>query len=112
MSILTITNSSRPTLPDSKPVTQDVNLPLANRESKTLSSLDLIYSDPDGDPITNVRFIGDTSRLYTDSGYTNNYVSGTELPITFVLYYKAPDQDALYSYQVQYNVKANGVWSS
>ena len=108
----TATYTLNVTVPDSEPVTQDVKLPLANRKNKTLSSLDLIYYDPDGDPITNVRFIGDTSRLYTDSGYTNNYVSGTELPINFVLYYKAPDQDALYSYQVQYNVKANGVWSS
>ena len=99
-------------IPDVAPVTQDSTIELANRENKIISSTDLIYSDANGDPITNVRFIGDTSKLFTDSGYTTQYVSGTELPITFVLYYKAPDQDPSYSYQIQYNVKANGVWSS
>ena len=99
-------------IPDVAPVTQDSTIELSNRENKIISSTDLIYSDANGDPITNVRFIGDTSKLFTDSGYTTQYVSGTELPITFVLYYKAPDQDPLYSYQIQYNVKANGVWSS
>ena len=99
-------------IPDVAPVTQDSTIELSNRENKIISSTDLIYSDANGDPITSVRFIGDTSRLFTDSGHTVQYVSGTELPITFVLYYKAPDQDPLYSYQIQYNVKANGVWSS
>ena len=98
-------------IPDVAPVTQDSTIELANRENKIISSTDLIYSDLNGDPITNVRFIGDTSRLFTDSGHTVQYISGTELPITFILYYKAPDQDPLYSYQIQYNVKANGVWS-
>ena len=99
-------------IPDVAPVTQDSTIELANRENKIISSTDLIYSDLNGDPITNVRFIGDTSRLFTDSGHTVQYISGTELPITFILYYKAPDQDPLYSYQIQYNVKASGVWSS
>ena len=99
-------------IPDVAPVTQDSTIELSNRENTIVSSTDLIYSDSNGDPITNVRFIGDTSRLFTDLGYTTQYISGTELPITFILYYKAPDQNALYSYQVQYNVKANGVWSS
>ena len=99
-------------IPDVAPVTQDSTIELANRENKIISSTDLIYSDLNGDPITNVRFIGNTSRLFTDSGHTVQYISGTELPITFILYYKAPDQDPLYSYQIQYNVKANGVWSS
>ena len=100
------------TIPDVAPVTQDSIIELSNRKNKIISSTDLIYSDSNGDPITNVRFIGNTSRLFTDAGHTTQYVSGTELPITFVLYYKAPDQDQSYSYQVQYNVKANGVWSS
>ena len=99
-------------IPDVAPVTQDSTIELSNRENTIVSSADLIYSDSNGDQITNVRFIGDTSKLFTDSGYTIQYISGTELPITFMLYYKAPDQDPLYSYQVQYNVKANGVWSS
>ena len=99
-------------IPDVTPVTQDSTIELSNRENTIVSSADLIYSDSNGDQITNVRFIGDTSRLFTDLGYTTQYISGTELPITFMLYYKAPDQDPLYSYQVQYNVKANGVWSS
>ena len=99
-------------IPDVAPVTQDSTIELSNRENTIVSSADLIYSDSNGDQITNVRFIGDTSKLFTDSGYTIQYISGTELPITFMLYYKAPDQDPLYSYQIQYNVKANGVWSS
>ena len=98
-------------IPDVAPVTQDSTIELANRENKIISSTDLIYSDLNGDPITNVRFIGNTSRLFTDSGHTVQYISGTELPITFILYYKAPDQDPLYSYQIRYYVKANGVWS-
>ena len=112
MSILTINNNLNVIIPDVAPVTQDSIIELSNRENKIISSADLIYSDPNGDQITNVRFIGNTSRLFTDSGYTIQYISGTELPITFILYYKAPDQDPLYSYQIQYNVKANGVWSS
>ena len=93
-------------------LTQDSTIELSNRENKIVSSTDLIYSDLNGDPITNVRFIGDTSKLFTDSGYTTQYVANTELPINFTLYFKAPDQDASATYQVQYNVKANGVWSS
>lgn len=99
-------------IPDVAPVTQDSIIELSNRENKIISSADLIYSDLNGDPITNVRFIGGTSRLFTDLGYTTQYISGTELPINFILYFKAPDQDAVATYQVQYNVKANGVWSS
>ena len=99
-------------IPDVAPVTQDSTIKLSNRENKIISSTDLIYSDSNGDPITNVRFFGDVSKLYTDSGFTTQYVANTELPIGFTLYFKAPDQDASASYQVSYNVKANGVWSS
>ena len=109
MSILTINNAA---IPDVAPVTQDSIIELSNRKNKIISSTDLIYSDPNGDQITNVRFIGNTSRLFTDAGHTTQYISGTELPINFTLYFKAPDQDASATYQVQYNVKANGVWSS
>ena len=98
--------------PDSPPVTQDNTINLANRTNTTVTSSNLIYSDPNSDPVTNVRFFGDVSKLYTDSGFTTKYVVNTELPINFTLYFKAPDQDAAATYQVQYNVKANGVWSS
>ena len=97
---------------DSPPVTQDNTINLANRTNTTVTSSNLIYSDPNSDPVTNVRFFGDVSKLYTDSGLTTQYVANTELPINFTLYFKAPDQDAAATYQVQYNVKANGVWSS
>ena len=98
--------------PDSPPVTQDNTINLANRTNTTVTSSNLIYSDPNSDPVTNVRFFGDVSKLYTDSGLTTQYVANTELPIGFTLYFKAPDQDAAATYQVSYNVKANGVWSS
>ena len=98
--------------PDSPPVTQDNTINLANRTNTTVTSSNLIYSDPNSDPVTNVRFFGDVSKLYTDSGFTTQYVANTELPINFTLYFKAPDQDASATYQAQYNVKANGVWSS
>lgn len=96
---------------DSPPVTQDNTINLTNRTNTTVTSSNLIYSDPNSDPVTNVRFFGDVSKLYTDSGFTTQYVANTELPISFTLYFKAPDQDAAATYQVQYNVKANGVWS-
>lgn len=97
---------------DSPPITQDNTINLANRVNATITSSNLIYSDPNSDPVTNVRFFGDVSKLYTDSGLTTPYVANTELPIGFALYFKAPDQDAAATYQVSYNVKANGVWSS
>lgn len=97
--------------PDSPPVTQDNTINLTNRQNTTVTSLNLIYSDPNSDPVTHVRFTGDVSRLYTNAGHTTLYVANTELPINFTLYFKAPDQDALANYSVQYNVKANGVWS-
>jgi hypothetical protein len=97
---------------DHLPVTENTTIDLVNRANTTVTSSDLIYSDLDGDAVTNVRFFGDVSKLYTDSGFTTQYVANTELPINFTLYFKAPDQDVASSYQVQYNVKANGAWSS
>lgn len=98
-------------LQDRPPVTQDNTINLNNREDAIVTSVNLIYSDPDDDPVTNVRFTGDVSRLFTDPGRTVPYVAGTELPISFTLYFKAPDQDPEYRYEVTYAVKANGVWS-
>ena len=98
--------------PDSPPVAQDNIINLPNRTDTSIVSSNLIYSDPNNDPVTNVKFFGDVSKLYTDSGFTTQYVANTELPINFTLYFKAPDQDAAATYQVQYSVKANGVWSS
>lgn len=97
---------------DRPPVTQDNTINLPNRTNKELRKTDLIYSDPNNDPITHVRFTGDVSKLFTDSGMTTNYVANTELPIDFVLYFKAPDQDDAHTYEVNYDVKANGVWSN
>lgn len=99
--------------PDTAPTTSDVTLSLSNRENYTITNSTLIYNDVDGvGTVTNVRFSGDVSRLYTNAGHTTPYVANTELPINFTLYYKAPNQDAVANYSVQYNVKANGVWST
>lgn len=97
---------------DLPPVASDKTIELDNRVNKTLTKADLTYSDPNSDPITHVRFKGDVSKLFTDSGMNTPYVANTELPISFTLYYKAPDQDAESTYTVQYDVKANGKWSA
>ena len=94
------------------PISQDNTLRLGNRENRTIVKTDLIYSDPDNDPITHVKFTGDVSRLFTDSNMTVPYVSGTELPIEFTLYYKAPDVDTETTYNVNYFVKAGNDWSN
>lgn len=100
--------------PDSPPTTQDNTISLGNRIPTTVTKLSLIYADINGDEtVTGVRFTGDVSRLYTDTGRTIPYVEGTELVMdTFVLYYKAFDQDVSGTYSVGYNVKADGVWST
>lgn len=98
-------------LQDRPPVTQDNTVRLANREDAVVTKNNLIYSDPDGDAITHVRFNGDVSRLFTDSAKTQVYVAGTELPIGFTLYFKAPDQDAESTFTTTYEVKANNKWS-
>ena len=97
---------------DNPPITKDKVVTLYDTDNFILTKDILLYQDIDGDKITHVRFFGDVSKLYTDSGFTTQYVANTELPINFTLYFKAPDQDASATYQVQYNVKANGVWSS
>lgn len=109
---ISFTNDCCEGVKDHLPVTENNTIDLANRTNTTITSSDLIYSDQDGDNVTNVRFMGDVSRLYIDSGFTIQYVVNTELPINFTLYFNAPNQDVASSYQVQYNVKANGAWSS
>lgn len=104
--IITITEVNQP------PVSENNVLRLGNRQNKTITKTDLIYSDPDNDPITHVKFTGDVSRLYTDSNMLVPYTSGTELPIEFTLYYKAPDVDDESTYNVNYSVKAGNDWSS
>ena len=100
--------------PDSPPTTQDNTISLGNRVPTTVSKLSLIYADINGnETVTGVRFTGDVSRLYTDTGRTIPYVAGTELVMdTFALYYKAFDQDPVGTYTVGYNVKADGIWST
>lgn len=99
--------------PDTAPVTYDKTIALANRVGTVITKSSLSFTDADGDDtVDGVRFTGDVSKLFIDSGYVTPYVSGTELTMnTFALYYKAPSQDAASTYQVDYNVKANGVWS-
>ena len=99
--------------PDSPPTTQDNTVNLANRINSVITKSNLIYNDINGiETVTGVRFTGDVSRLFTDTGMTVPYVSGTELVLsTFTLYYKAPLQDAASTYSVGYNVKADGIWS-
>ena len=104
--IITITEVNQP------PVSENNVLRLGNRQNKTITKIDLIYSDPDNDPITHVKFTGDVSRLYTDSNMLVPYTSGTALPIEFTLYYKAPDVDDESTYNVNYSVKAGNDWSS
>ena len=100
--------------PDTPPTTSDKTIALANRTNTTINKTSLAYTDVDGlDTVTSARFTGDVSKLYTDAAFTTLYVAGTELPIdTFTLYYKAPSQDAASTYQVEFNVKASGVWST
>lgn len=99
--------------PDSPPTTQDNTVNLANRTNSVITKSNLIYNDINGiETVTGVRFTGDVSRLFTDTGMTVPYVAGTELTLsTFALYYKAPLQDAASTYSVGYNVKADGIWS-
>ena len=103
---ITVSEGNRP------PVTQDNTLRLGNRVNKVITKDDLIYSGPENDPITHVKFTGDVSRLFTDSDMFRPYVSGTELPIEFTLYYKAPNVDAETTYNVNYFVKAGNDWSN
>lgn len=100
--------------PDTAPVTQDSIISLTNRQNTVVTKSNLLYTDADGiGTVTHVRFTGTVNRLFTDAAMTQAYVAGTELLInSFQLYYKASNQDAADSYQVQYNVKASDVWSS
>ena len=104
--VITVSEINQP------PVSENNVLRLGNRQNKTITKTDLIYSDPDNDPITHVKFTGDVSRLYTDSDMLVPYTSGSELPIEFTLYYKAPDVDDESTYNVNYSVKAGNDWSS
>ena len=104
--VITVSEVNQP------PISENNVLRLSNRQNKTITKTDLIYSDPDNDPITHVKFTGDVSRLYTDSNMLVPYTSGTELPIEFTLYYKAPDVDDESAYNVNYSVKAGNDWSS
>ena len=100
--------------PDTPPTATDVIINLANRTNTEVTKEDLSYNDIDGlNTVTGVRFTGDTTTLFTNSAMTTQYVSGTELNLSnFILYYKAPDRDLPSEIVLQYNVKANGVWSN
>lgn len=94
-----------------KPVTKPVTITLANRQNTEVKEVNLYWLDADRDALQAVRFTGDVSRLFTDTQRTVPYVAGTELPPTFTLYYKAPDQDAESTYTLNYDVKAGNEWS-
>lgn len=94
-----------------KPVTKPVTITLANRQNTEVKEVNLDWLDADRDALQAVRFTGDVSRLFTDMQRTVPYVAGTELPPTFTLYYKAPDQDAESTYTLNYDVKAGNEWS-
>lgn len=94
-----------------KPVTKPVTITLANRHNTEVKEVNLDWLDADRDALQAVRFTGDVSRLFTDTQRTVPYVAGTELPPTFTLYYKAPDQDAESTYTLNYDVKAGNEWS-
>lgn len=94
-----------------KPVTKPVTITLANRQNTEVKEVNLDWLDADRDALQAVRFTGDVSRLFTDTQRTVPYVAGTELPPTFTLYYKAPDQDAESTYTLNYDVKAGNEWS-
>lgn len=93
---------------DNPPVTEDNTIIIKGQNEYTLTKKDLIFSDKDGDIITNVRFSGDISEIYIDKNYTEKYVAYTELPIDFELYLKLGEESTLV---LQYNVKSNNFWS-
>lgn len=97
---------------DTPPTTRDNTVRLSNRVNTKVTKSILLYSDIDLDPITHVRFKGDVSSLFTNSAMTTPYVSGTELPIDFELWFKAPNIDTESTTSIQYDVKANGKWST
>ena len=97
--------------PTSKPVARPVTITLANRQNMDVKEVNLDWVDADGDALQAVRFNGDVSRLFTDAGRTVPYVANTELPPTFTLYYKAPNQDGENTYTFSYDVKAGNQWS-
>ena len=92
-------------------MTKPVTITLANRQNTEVKEVNLDWLDADRDVLQAVRFTGDVSRLFTDTQRTVPYVAGTELPPTFTLYYKAPDQDAESTYTLNYDVKAGNEWS-
>lgn len=97
--------------PTSKPVARPVTITLSNRQNMDVKEVNLDWVDADGDALQAVRFNGDVSRLFTDAGRTVPYVANTELPPTFTLYYKAPNQDGENTYTFNYDVKAGNEWS-
>lgn len=96
---------------DRPPVTRNNTIRNLNRINEIINKDDLIYSDPDGDPITRVKFTGNVQGLYTDSQFTTPYIAGTELPISFILHFKADDVDNLTTHEYTYQVYANNKWS-
>jgi len=102
---VTVNNQNTP------PTTQDVTINLDNRVNGEIRLSNLVWSDAQNDTIQAVKFTGDVSNLFTNPERTVNYVANTELQPNFVLYHKAPNQDALATYTSQYFVKAGDQWS-
>lgn len=93
---------------DNPPVTEDNTIVIKGQSEYILTKKDLLFSDKDGDVITNVRFSGDINSIYTDKNYTKKYVAYTELPIDFKLYLKLVEES---TFVLQYDVKSNNLWS-
>ena len=66
---------------DNPPVAEDNTIVIKGQSEYILTKKDLIFSDKDGNTITNVRFSGDIGEIYIDKNYTEKYVAYTELPI-------------------------------
>lgn len=89
---------------NSRPVAEDVIIPLANRGVKTFSAADFDYSDSDLDPITEIALFGAVD------GYEFNgalYIAGTWIPVgdLNLLTYVALDQDGAYNKDVTWKAK-------
>lgn len=97
---------------DRPPVAFDVTVELPNRTNTVVTKDTLRYEDPDGNEITHVRFNGNVEGLFNDSGHSDNYIAGTELPINFTLYFGSLDDDNRRVNNYDYQVKANGLWST
>ena len=96
------------------PLTEDVVLNIPHNSVETINMSDLIYSDPNGDYITDIEITGNVDDYELDSV---QYISGQEIPVFDIQNDKLKfvAQPILTAYQsiVQYRVKdSHGAWSN